>query len=597
MLTLKHYKVTKNVPFQLYLLSDQTVKKTLLEFQFYNVRFFRAERVKDFEVYLEYPAGNLYWYVDFKKAIESQILSKENLYATEWQALLSGLKAKIKAEFESMSQRIRLITPKEVVEKMHKYNLRDYQAFDLIQLGIKMEQSPIRTGLILSEQRTGKTRVAVATVLEHIADGAVTVICPKSAIAGWVDEFRQMNKHLDKEVFHIKVLKHLRDIKAKDLADESFDYNVRIVTYELFKMCTVSQLKAAMYSSVSKNLFLLIDEAHRLRNFKTQQSETIFRFKAQCIKDSVKLHIVGLTGTPAVKTSADVFGVFSLINVSKINFHPYYTSFNQFKEYFYNCEDTSYGKVCKTLKRTHEFEFLIQTSSVQTKQRDLTMFENYTKKYIKVDLNMTDQQREIYDSVEETMEYGDEIDCMNSLVQLTRLQQICIDPSSLVSSFATLAPKIDWIREYAKSKTLKTIIMAKKLTALKAVQAQFDKDGTRYTLLKGAMSISDRIDAVNEFRQNPEVQFILLQLDVGKEALTLPEAKCTIFLDRDFAQGFNEQAEARMTPVDGLACTKYVIDLVMRNTVEEAIYDILVIRKESIDTVNTVNKICKKGGT
>jgi SNF2 family DNA or RNA helicase len=225
------------------------------------------------------------------------------------------------------------------------------------------------------------------------------------------------------------------------------------------------------------------------------------------------------------------------------------------------------------------------------------MFENYTKKYIKVDLNMTDQQREIYDSVEETMEYGDEIDCMNSLVQLTRLQQICIDPSSLVSSFATLAPKIDWIREYAKSKTLKTIIMAKKLTALKAVQAQFDKDGTRYTLLKGAMSISDRIDAVNEFRQNPEVQFILLQLDVGKEALTLPEAKCTIFLDRDFAQGFNEQAEARMTPVDGLACTKYVIDLVMRNTVEEAIYDILVIRKESIDTVNTVNKICKKGGT
>ena len=51
-----------------------------------------------------------------------------------------------------------------------------------------------------------------------------------------------------------------------------------------------------------------------------------------------------------------------------------------------------------------------------------------------------------------------------------------------------------------------------------------------------------------------------------------------------------------MTPVDGVTCTKYVIDLVMKHTVEEGIYDILVIRQESIDTVNTVKQLCKKGG-
>lgn len=596
MISLKQYKIPKNVPFQMYLLTDQNVKKALLEFQFYNVRFFKAERTKDFEVYLEYPAGNLYWYVDFKKAIETQLLSKENLYETEWRALLSGLKATIKAEFESMSQRIRLITPKEVVHMMHTYNLRDYQAFDLIQLNVKMSQAPVKTGLILSEQRTGKTRVAVASVLENIAHGAVVVICPKSAIAGWVSEFAEMNRRLDKDVFGVKVFKHLRDLKSKACSG-THSYSVRLISYELFKMCSVSQLKSAMYDPDSKNIFLLIDEAHRLRNFKTQQSEIIFRFKAQCLKDSMNLHILGLTGTPAVKTSADVFGVFSLINVSKINFHPHYTSFNLFKEYFYNCEDTSYGKICKTLKRTHEFEFLIQTSAVQTKQRDLALFENYTKQYLKVPLDMDEEQRKIYDEVSENMEYGDEIDCMNSLVQLTRLQQICIDPSSLVSSFATLAPKISWIKKYAQSKFVKTIIMAKKVTALKAVKEQFDKDGIQYVFVKGSTSISERIDAVNEFRQNPATQFMLLQLDVGKEALTLPEAKCTIFLDRDFAQGFNEQAEARMTPIDGVACTKYVVDLVMRNSVEEHIYDVLVIRKESIDTVNTVKEICKKGGT
>ena len=83
---------------------------------------------------------------------------------------------------------------------------------------------------------------------------------------------------------------------------------------------------------------------------------------------------------------------------------------------------------------------------------------------------------------------------------------------------------------------------------------------------------------------------MLLQLDTGREALTLPAAKAIVFLDRDFAQGYNEQAEARMTPVDGSPCTKYVIDLIMAGTKEEQIYNTLVVKKESIDAINTVFK-------
>ena len=52
-----------------------------------------------------------------------------------------------------------------------------------------------------------------------------------------------------------------------------------------------------------------------------------------------------------------------------------------------------------------------------------------------------------------------------------------------------------------------------------------------------------------------------------------------------------------MTPVDGSKCTKYIIDLTMSDTVEEGIYDVLVMRKESIDNINTVKPYLKKGGT
>ena len=578
----------------MYLLSNPAVKKVLREFEFYNVRFYREERAKELTVCLDYPAGNLYWYIDFKKSIEDTILDKDNSYEPEWRALLSNLKSVIKAEFEGLSQRVRLITPLEVVTKMNQYNLRGYQAFDLLQLCIKMRQTATPAGLILSEQRTGKTRVAISAVLEMMDKGCVVVVGPKSSIPAWVTEFQTMNQYLGSEVFGIKVFKNMREI-ASTTGTNNFTYNVKIISYDLFKRFTHAQLRKATYDGFT-DAMLVCDEVHRLRNFKTLQSDVLFRFKEGCVKDKVNLRILGLTGTPAIKGSSDVFGVFSLINTSKIGFQPYIKDFNQFKEYFYNCEDTSYGKICKTLKRTHELNFLIQTSSVQTKQRDLAMFENYEKKPIKVTLDMDEDQAAIYTSVRDTMEFGEDIDCMNSLVQLTRLQQICIDPSSLVPSYDRLAPKLRWMVGYAQKKDVKTIVMAKKLTALNALAAAFDNYGIPYGYVRGSQSTAAREDEKNLFKTNPSVKFLLMQLDVGRESHTLPEANCTIFLDRDFAQGFNEQAEARMTPVDGVACTKYVIDLIMRNTVEESIYDVLVIRKESIDSVNTVNQICKKGG-
>ena len=101
------------------------------------------------------------------------------------------------------------------------------------------------------------------------------------------------------------------------------------------------------------------------------------------------------------------------------------------------------------------------------------------------------------------------------------------------------------------------------------------------------MPLKTRIENINKFKKE-NVQIFMVQSDAGREALTLPEAKCIIFLDRDFAQGFNEQAEARMTPFDGKPITKYIIDLVMKGTIEEHIYEVLVTRKESIDDINTI---------
>ena len=497
--------------------------------------------------------------------------------------------SEIKSEFNSLKNKLQRIKSKDIVSNIVKYQLRDYQAYDLCQFLIKYKNLNNK-GLILSDPRTGKSRVALAACNELLVGGEVMlIICPKTAQIGWMSEIQKLNNMY--KMFESTTVTKISDLKTLTKSDDFI--NVRAISYDLFKKLTVPQIR--QLTSNSKRVILVGDEIHRLRNFKTDQSTSIFKFKEFCFKDKVDLGIIGLTGTISVKDSTDVFGTLSLMNDSHIQFSPYYTSFNCFKEYFYYCEDTSFGKIAKALRREHELNYIIQMCSVQTKQKDLNLFKNYDKKYLKIELDMDDKQKEIYDSVYENMEYDEDIDCQNKLVQLVRLQQICIDPSVLVATYAHLSPKLKWILGFAQKNSFKFIVACKKSQILKHLMTILNLRSMNYASLLGGYSYTERKLQLQKFETDDSCKIMLLQFDTGKESLTLPMAQATIFLDRDFAQGFNEQAEARMTPVDGQPCTKYVIDLVMKGTKEEEIYNTLVIKKKSIDAINLVFK-SKKGG-
>lgn len=576
----------------MYLLTDRRVKRLCKEFEFHGTRIYSEEGSKTHTVIVDYPEGNKFWYVDFKRYVLTEILDKDNRYQKEWEWLLNKLKGLVKDESESLQTSLASITPAMISTKMKEYDLREEQSRDMLNLMVKMKRNKIPAGLILSEQRTGKTRVAVATCVEHLEKGAnIIVVCPKSAIASWTDEFLTMNKYCKQEIFKVKTIKRLKDI-TDSMPYFSDCLNVKIITYGLFKILSVPQIRNLLDIVHTKNIMYISDESHILRNLKTLQSDAIFKFKDTCLRNKVNLSVIGITGTPAVKESYDVFGVFCLINFSKIQFRPYEVSFNMFKEHFYNCEDTSYGKKCKSLRRENELTYLLETVSVQTKQENLDLFKGYTKTYLKYTLEMDSLQKEIYESVRDTMEFEDEIDCMNLLVQLTRLQQICTDPSGIVSSYDQLSPKIKWVLGFLDKNPIQCLIVAKKRKPLDKLEELLEEKGITYVTYNGTVSSTKRNANVTAFR-NGEAKVFLLQLDASKESLTLPEAKCTIFLDRDFTPGFNSQIEARMTPVSGVTCTKYVIDLVMSGTVEEGLYSTLVHRKESVDTINTIKKIMK----
>lgn len=573
-------------PFQAYLLTDKKVKRMAQEFLFYNVLFYSEEKTKYSIVYLQYPQGNLYWYLDFVKYVNNKIIPG-NPYAKQWNWLLEELKKQIKEEFDKLKFQLNLIHPKDVVINQLKHRLYDYQAFDLLQFLVKYNYWG-KVGLILSEQRTGKTRVALAALKETMLPSDVAlIVCPKTASGDWENEIAKYDFERDNDCFNVTRITKKSQLKA--IVRDMNAVNIRIITYDLFKTLDETQLK--FLTSNSKRITFVGDEIHRLRNFTTKQSKAIFDFKKWCKKQKVELGIIGITGTISVKDTTDTFGPLSLINNSKIAFKDTWIAENLFKEYFYVCEDTTFGKKTKALKREQELTFIIQNVSVQTKQKDLEMFKYYTKEYKKIELDMDLDQKNIYKEVYAHMEYDEDINCQNKLVQLTRLQQICIDPYGLVASYALISPKLQWILKFAlRNKTTKFIVSCKQLKPLQHLAQLFEKYGIKYVSIDGSKSNKQRDEAKKAFNDYDNIQVILLQQDTGKESLTLNTAQAIIFLNRDYAVGFNEQAEARMTPIDGSCCKKLVIDLVMKDSKEEEIYDLLVTRKTSINAMNLVFK-------
>ena len=593
---MSNLKLDNDLPFKSFVLTNSIVKNINREFEFYGVQFYRDLTTSEFTVYLKYPYENMYRYILFKKYISQKLLNKDKLYESEWEKLFKNLKIASQNENEEL-YKYKLLNPDDLSNKlnilMNTYNLRDYQAYDLYTLMWKMNclSTPLgKGGLILSEQRTGKSRIALSYAKE-IDSKEILLICPKTTQIGWIDEIKKFNDYLEYEYFIPQIIKTTSDCKTMLLKNDD-QCIVKIISYDLFKMLTDSQIKIMCEFPTSK-ITLILDEVHRLRHFKSLQSQAIFNFKKLCIKNKIYLNILGMSGTPAVKETTDIFGQLAVINFSTMGFQPYYKDFNQFKDYFYLCEDTSYGKLIISLTKENELLSLIKMCSVQTKQKDLDLFKNYTVKHLKIELDMDSQQEQIYKSVRDDFQFQNDIDCENALVQLTRLQQICIDPSVLVASYEPIAPKIKRIVKFIKKNpNANILIISKKRMCLDNLMGVLQGFSINYSSIVGKDSLKSRLMNIENF-QNGITKIMILQFDTGKEGLTLPKADCTIFLDRDFAQGYNEQAEARMTPLDGRKVCKYVIDLVMKNTVEESIHEILIKKKESINSVNTIFKIIK----
>lgn len=447
--------------------------------------------------------------------------------------------------------------------------LRDYQIEDAKFL------TSLPCSACFNEQRTGKTPTALETVrLRDLTK--VLIITTASSLIQWKDEYeRWLNK---------PCVICAGTPKQKQKAIEEWTHGL-VVSIDSFKeTATHSGLVDLILKEKPEQLIL--DEAHKIKNPKSANARALFK------TTPIPYRLV-LTGTPAPGKPYDIYSILKLLYPND------FRGFWKFIEEYFIIEDQQVyqrGQLrqFKTYEKfkpgkEKELQQLLDEISTQRKRKEVMEWLP-DKYYEQIKLECTPAQTKYLEELNNSYR-TEHITTTGTLDRLVRYRQICLDPELI--GLKSKSPKTEWIKQYIKDNPDESILIFSKFTSyLVRLSEQLD---CKWAMIVGATPIKERGKYVKDF-QNGKCKVLLINIDAGKEALTLDKAETTIFTDKYPPIGDIMQAEDRFiasTP-DRAHKNHKIIELMMKNTFDESLYHLLEKRKSETEIINNYKQYLRK---
>ena len=463
---------------------------------------------------------------------------------------VSDIGNQLKKEFE------RLIGLKGLpLPTVYDERLREYQNADIDYL------KELPCAGVFNEPRTGKTPTMIG-LLKSLKPHRTLVVCPASLVYNWQREFEKWYPKANVCVV------------VGDKAKRRTIYNRHATVPFSVLIVSKDTLKNDINDLQREFDVTIVDEAHYLRNYKTAQSKAVFRIRSK--------RKYTLTGTPTVKHAVDIFGILHFLYPSK------FTSYWQFAERYFEVGENYMGhsEVGRQRdKRLEELQTMVGLLSVQRKRKDIMQWlpdKQRTTFYC----HMSNKQKKLYDDmltyfnakIEDT-----EVDASTVLAQLTRLRQICLEPSLL--GFDCDSAKTDALVEYVSDMNEPVVIMSMFSSYLDKLENIFSKN-RKVAKITGIINSKEKQRIAEKF-QRGEIDVLLCNIISAGTGFTLDRAETIIFTDKAWNPADNEQAEDRITPTTEHNVHKHhIVSFVCEQTVEERINTLLEQKKSITDLIN-----------
>ncbi|MDM0505491.1 DEAD/DEAH box helicase [Clostridium perfringens] len=415
-------------------------------------------------------------------------------------------------------------------------------------------------GVLADDMGLGKTLQIIAFLLSQKKSKSIVVV-PTSVIYNWMDEFEKFAPSIRIGLVHgskSKRDKVLRDFKRglgikieeSNLKEKSYEkYDVLLTTYGTLK----NDEKA--YENLSFD-YCIIDEAQNIKNPTAQATLSVKNIKSRCN--------IALTGTPIENNLMELWSIFDFVMPG------YLFTKERFRERFILDESN-----------LSELKSLITPFILRRLKEDVLseLPEKLEKKYL---VEMKGKQKQLYSFYikaiknqlnENKSSEKSGRDKINLFAYLTKLREICLDPSLVVPDYTGGSSKLTVVKEIVKdaSESGKKILLFSQFTSvLQKIEEDFKKEDISYLYLDGGTSAKDRVERVKKFNEDSNIKVFLISLKAGGVGLNLTSASVVIHFDPWWNPAVEDQATDRAHRF-GQENKVEVIKLVAKDTIEEKI--------------------------
>lgn len=442
--------------------------------------------------------------------------------------------------------------PNQDVPEEFLRNLRPYQQ-DTIRRLISRKSSAN-----LSDPRTGKTPTALR-LFKAKGLKKFIIITLTSATYQWKDEV-ELWYDGKAEVLSSKLSPKQRIALLNNWGTE---FEALIISYGMLKKTTRkvndSTITYGMLDDVKKQKHIdgiIVDEIHRVRHHRTAQAKAVF-----ALSDIPNKHV--LTGTPAHNKTEDVYSLLHFL------YPEIFTGYWRFIFYYYETESNYYGNMDPTitptrLKHPTELAEFLSRISVQHKRQDVMPWLTPIIRQTIALPPTTDQLRYVKE-LKRNFE-TEHVIVENILGQLMRTRQVCAAPELL--GLKGSSPKLDWLTDFLTEHPDDSVLIFSNFTSfLRLISQKLDIP----YLIIGDTPDRQREDWRVQF-QDKKINRLLINIQAGKEALTLDTADTAIFLDIYPPYGDIEQAENRFTKTTEREVNpSFLYRVIIRNTYDETL--------------------------